>query len=62
MPTEDLQLKDSEIIDTPTRSNARLEVQDEQDTEKICHQIKECSPCLIKAKLAGVAKATWGNI
>ena len=61
LPTEDLQLKENEIIDIPTRNNERLKIKDEWDTETICHQIKECHPCLIKAKLAGSGKSYMGE-
>lgn len=61
LPTEDLQLKENEIIDIPTRNNERLKIKDEWDIETICHQIKECHPCLIKAKLAGSGKSYMGE-
>jgi hypothetical protein len=61
LPTEDLQLKENEIIDIPTRNNERLKIKDEWDIETISHQIKECHPCLIKAKLAGSGKSYMGE-
>ena len=61
LPIVKYEMKPNELVDIPIYQNEKLKIKDEYDTEAICQNIIGCSPCLIKAKLAGSGKSYIGT-
>ena len=60
-PTEKYKFKYNKLIQIPLQENEALNVVDEWDTEVLCKQLIQSSPCMIRAKFAGSGKSYIGQ-
>ena len=59
--TEKYKFKYNKLIQIPLQENEALDVIDEWDTEVLCKQLIESSPCIIRAKYPGSGKSFLGQ-
>ena len=60
-PTEKYKFRYNKLIPTPIQEKETLDVVDEWDTEVLCKQLIESSPCTIRAKYPGSGKSFPGQ-
>ena len=60
-PTEKYKFKYNKLIQIPLHENEALDVVDEWDTEVLCKQLIESSPCIIRARYPGSGKSFLGQ-
>ena len=60
-PTEKYKFKYNKLIQIPLQENEALDVVDEWDTEVLCKQLIQSSPCIIRAKYPGSGKSFLGQ-
>ena len=60
-PTEKYKFKYNKLIQIPLQENEALDVIDEWDTEVLCKQLIQSSPCIIRAKYPGSGKSFLGQ-
>ena len=60
-PTEKYKFKYNKLIQIQNQENEALDVVDEWDTEVLCKQLIQSSPCIIRAKYPGSGKSFLGQ-
>ena len=60
-PTEKYKFRYNKLITIPLQENEALDVVDEWDTEVLCKQLIQSSPCIIRAKYPGSGKSFLGQ-